>query len=197
MFCVALTVGLAGATSVRSDDVALNLDPSKATVAFKLGAFLHSVSGSFKLQDAVIRYNLETGAANGNVIIDLRTGESGDSARDDRMQKSVLETQTYPSAVFTPEHVTGQLASSRNSHLSVDGTLNIHGLTHPITVPLDIVSAGGTVSAHASFRVPYVAWGMKDPSTFILHVRNYVDVDVTGPVTISAPSNSPRAPGTQ
>ena len=28
--CVALTVGLAGATSVRSDDVALNLDPSKA-----------------------------------------------------------------------------------------------------------------------------------------------------------------------
>ncbi len=35
------------------------------------------------------------------------------------------------------------------------------------------------VTATAKFSVPYVAWGMKDPSNLVLRVDKIVDVDVT------------------
>jgi polyisoprenoid-binding protein YceI len=170
--------------------IVLKLDVSRATVAYKLGAFLHAVNGTFKARSGIIEYNAQTGDASGSVVIDLRSGQSGDEARDHEMQASVLETQTYPTAVFTPTHVTGQFSPNGTSVLSVDGTLNVHGANHSITVPLQLVSSNGTASAEAKYRVPFVAWGMRDPSTFILRVNKYVDIDVTGPATISTTSDS-------
>jgi hypothetical protein len=42
----------------------------------------------------------------------------------------------------------------------------------------------------ASFPVPYVKWGLKDPSTTFLHVKDTVDVKVEATAHI-APSNGP------
>ena len=39
----------------------------------------------------------------------------------------------------------------------------------------------------ASFRVPYVKWGMKDPSTFVLKVKDYVDIDIQSAVRTRLP----------
>jgi polyisoprenoid-binding protein YceI len=177
----------------RPQDVVLKLDANKAIVTYNLGAFMHSVNGTFKVESGIISYNSRTGGASGIVVIDLRSGQSGDKARDNTMQNEVLQTQAYPTAIFTPTRVTGQINPSGASDLSVDGTMNIHGTNHSITVPLQLVSTNGMVTAQATYRVPFVAWGMKDPSTFILRVRNYVDVVVTGPATISTPSDS-RSP---
>ncbi len=151
---------------------------------------MHTVNGTFKVQDGVITYDPQTGNAGGSVVIDLRSGQSGDKARDDKMRSSVLETQTYPTAVFTPTHVTGQVALNGTSDLSVDGTLSVHGTDHSITVPLQLVASDGIINAEAKYRVPFVAWGMADPSTFILHVNDYVDIDATGPATISTSADS-------
>jgi polyisoprenoid-binding protein YceI len=171
-------------------EIVLKLNANKATVTYNLGAFMHTVNGTFKVESGIITYNSRTSDASGRVVIDLRTGQSGDKARDDNMQNAVLQTQTYPTAMFTPTHVTGQINPSGASDLSVDGTLNVHGTNHSITVPLQLLSTNGIVTAQAKYRVPFVAWGMRDPSTFILRVRNYVDVVVTGPATISTPSDS-------
>jgi hypothetical protein len=48
----------------------------------------------------------------------------------------------------------------------------------------------GQMRITASFPVPYVKWGLKDPSTTFLHVKDTVDVKVEATAHI-APSNGP------
>jgi hypothetical protein len=45
-------------------------------------------------------------------------------------------------------------------------------------VPTHVDAAGGHYTATAHFVVPYVKWGMKNPSTFVLRVSEKVDIDV-------------------
>jgi hypothetical protein len=44
---------------------------------------------------------------------------------------------------------------------------------------MKIVLDGERVEASGTFRIPFVEWGMADPSVFILRVEKFVTVDVT------------------
>ena len=46
-------------------------------------------------------------------------------------------------------------------------------------MPLQIHIEGTRCTAKTHFAVPYVQWGLKDPSVFILKVAKQVDVDLT------------------
>jgi hypothetical protein len=48
-----------------------------------------------------------------------------------------------------------------------------------MTVPMQIHIDGATLSAKTHFTIPYVKWGLKDPSIFILKVAKEVDIDLT------------------
>jgi len=45
----------------------------------------------------------------------------------------------------------------------------------------------GQWSATIHFAVPYVNWGMKNPSTLFLRVNESVDIDVTADGTVIQP----------
>ena len=47
-----------------------------------------------------------------------------------------------------------------------------------MTVPVTVQVKNDLVTARAKFAVPYVAWGMKDPSNLVLRVDKIVDVEV-------------------
>jgi len=164
----------------------LTLDPAQSTVKWKLGALLHTVNGTFALKRGAISFDSSKGErAEGDVVLDLTSGQSGDAARDSHMKNDVLQTQEYPSAIFTADGVTGNLVGNGTSQLDVHGILLIHGGRHEMTLHVEVVDKGGQLTAHTQFVVPYVAWGMKDPSTFILRVNNHVDLDITAVVTQS------------
>ena len=96
------------------------------------------------------------------------------------MKQNVLETTTYPQAIFHPEKVTGSLHTGATQQITVDGTFTIHGKDHPLRLIVSTqMTAAGTLTATTHFVVPYVAWGMRDPSTFVLRVEKQVKVDVT------------------
>ena len=160
--------------------LSLNLDPAKSTVRFTLGATLHTVNGTFAFKQGTIRFDPSTGQADGDVVIDLASGQSGDAKRDARMRSDVLEVQTYPYAVFHASRVVGRLADGSSGQLDVEGVLSIHGGQHPTTLHVAVdETKDGSMTARTHFSVPYVQWGMKDPSTFFLRVGKTVDIDVT------------------
>jgi polyisoprenoid-binding protein YceI len=92
------------------------------------------------------------------------------------MHEEVLESERFPEAFFSLDRVTGQISSE--GHVLVHGILRIHGQDHEITVPAKLSVHERQVSGSASFVVPYVKWGMKDPSTFVLRVKDTVNVTV-------------------
>jgi hypothetical protein len=49
----------------------------------------------------------------------------------------------------------------------------------------EIRASDDRLDAHLAFEVPYVAWGMKDPSNFLLKVGKSVQIsiDTSGPLT--------------
>src|ERR1700736_4039901 len=74
----------------------IEFDSAKCTVQFTLGALLHTVHGTFKVKDATARFDPASGRASGQIEVDVRSGETGDSARDRQMHDNVLESNRFP-----------------------------------------------------------------------------------------------------
>jgi polyisoprenoid-binding protein YceI len=163
-------------------------DSTKCTVQIALGALLHTVHGTFKVKDATVRFDLASGRASGQIEVDVRSGETGESARDGQMHDNVLESNRFPDAIFSPDRVKGRLAPSGESQIEVHGSLRIHGQEHEMTIPVRVNADNNRVTAKAKFAVPYVAWGMKDPSNLLLRVDKSVDVEVVLIGTLAARS---------
>jgi len=159
--------------------VEIEFNAAKCTVRFTLGALLHTVRGTFQVKGGTVRFDPATGQASGQITVDVRSGETGEKARDRQMHENVLESNRFPEAVFTPDHLKGRLASLGESQVEVHGSLRIHGSEHDMTIPVRVKMQNELVTATAKFSVPYVAWGMKDPSNLVLRVDKIVDVDVT------------------
>jgi hypothetical protein len=84
--------------------------------------------------------------------------------------------------------VEGKLAPEGVSQFQVRGRFTIHGATHEISLPVEVRVAGGRMTATARFPVPYVEWGMKDPSTLFLRVDKKVNlvIESTAPAAATA-----------
>ena len=107
--------------------------------------------------------------------------------RDRKMHREVLESDRYPEIVFHPDHVDGAVSLSGMSSVRVHGIFTIHGAEHELTVPADVKMAPGYWTATLHFAVPYVQWGIKNPSTLFLRVSESVEIDLTASGILSRP----------
>ncbi len=178
LFFLILALAAAGASSVAAQDLTLELDPAHTTIRFTLGDVLHTVNGSFKLKSGTIHFNPATGTASGSVVVDVTSGDTGSNARDRKMHKEILESAKYPEATFTPTKVSGPSGLNDHETLEVAGTFNLHGTDHAVTLTFPITLNGPTLTTHTHMVLPYVAWGLKNPSTFILRVNDKLDLDI-------------------
>jgi YceI-like protein len=151
----------------------LELDPAQTQVQFTLNDILHTVHGTFRLKRGTVRYDFTTGRSSGEIIIDAQSGDSGSEARDKRMHKNILESDRYPDIAFIPDHVGGTLSKA-----SIHGMFRIHGKDHEMIMVVAAVPAGNRLEVTTQFVIPYVEWGMKNPSTFLLRVGDKVNIDV-------------------
>ena len=54
----------------------------------------------------------------------------------------------------------------------------ILGTAHEIDVPMQVQVSGSQFHATGAFDVPYVKWGMKDPSNFAIKVHKEVQIEL-------------------
>lgn len=156
----------------------LVLDPAASKVSFTLDATGHDVEGTMALQAGRITFDPAIGSASGEIVIDLRSARTGNGSRDKTMHEEVLETATYPTAVFRAETIEGNVAATGASQVTLGGTLSFHGADHKMKLPARVEMRDGRLQADATFPIPYVEWGLEDPSIMVLRVAKVVQVKV-------------------
>lgn len=184
IIAVVVVLGLQLAQA-QSHSVKVIFDPAQTQIRWRLEADLHKVDGTFKLKSGEFILDPATGVAEGEILVDATTGESGNAARDKRMHDEVLESNRYPAMFFHPTQIKGAFKPGEaTQQLQAQGSFNIHGADHALEMPVKVETAGDTVTATARFTVPYVAWGMKNPSKLLLRVSKQVDIEVIAKGTI-------------
>lgn len=180
---ISLLAGSAGAQSSPTK-MTLHFDPATTKIDWTLKDVLHTVRGTFQLKSGVVVLDEDAGTADGEIIVETASADSGNHLRDERMKKDVLESTKYPEAIFHPEKVTGVVHDGQTQTVTVEGTFTIHGADHPLFLQVRALLSDGKLNATTHFVVPYVAWGMKDPSTLMLRVGKEVQVSVEAQATV-------------
>jgi polyisoprenoid-binding protein YceI len=190
---VALAVGVgvcvkvaAAQTAAPAKELTLAVDAAQSKVNFTLGTTLHTVHGTFVLKRGTIRIAPD-GKAGGEIVADAVSGQSGDSGRDKKMHKDVLESPKFTEVVFRPDRVDGKFPASGAVSVQMHGVFSLHGSEHEITVPVNGEIRDGRWRGTGAFKIPYVEWGLKSASNLFLKADPMVDVELELAGTIQAP----------
>ena len=155
------------------------VNPNASSVGFALTGTGHEVHGTFHVSSGTIQYDRSAPKMSGSIVVSAGSGDSGDKGRDKNMHQKVLETERFSDISFQPQSYTGTIAPSGDSTIQVSGIFTLLGTPHDLTVPMQVHIDGQNVTAKGSFVVPYVKWGLKDPSVFVLKVAKEVHIDLS------------------
>ena len=189
-FLLAASAGLAAiilAPASSAQESVIQIDSAQTKIEFSLGGTMHTVHGKFSLKSSSIRFDPSTGKIGGAIVVDATSGESGNGGRDGRMHREILESAKFPEIVFTPLQMTGAVAAEGPSKVEVSGRFRLHGQDHEVTLPIEVKADGKNLQITTHIDIPYVQWGLKNPSNFFLRVADKVGIDIeaTGRVQFS------------
>jgi polyisoprenoid-binding protein YceI len=182
---VTLAFPLFFSAGALSQQQTFTVNPGASSVAFGLTGTGHEVHGTFHVTSGNIQFDRNAPKMTGTIVVSAGSGDSGDKGRDKNMHQKVLETDRFSDITFQPQSYTGTIAATGDSTIQVTGTFTLHGTPHDFTVPMQVHIDGQNLTAKGSFIVPYVKWGLKDPSVFILKVAKEVHIDLNLVGTLS------------
>jgi polyisoprenoid-binding protein YceI len=185
---------LAPVSAASAEERLLNLDPAATSVHFTVTATGHDVEGTFHVTSGAVQFDTASGNASGEIRVDALSAATGNGSRDKTLRGDVLEVERYPLFVFTPEHVVGALPASGEGQVELRGVVSLHGASHPLSLPAKVHLEGDRLKLSAEFPVPYVEWGLHNPSVLFLKVADVVQVRIEGEGTLSAASPAAAAP---
>ena len=73
------------------------------------------------------------------------------------------------------------------------GIFLLHGSEHELTVPVQADLSGDHWSSTATFSIPFIEWGLKNPSTWLLKVQHSVAIELELKGTVQADAASADA----
>lgn len=189
-----LTLSLTAALST-AEEWRIDLDPEATRIEFELGATMHTVTGTAALGGGSLVLDTRSGVASGRIVVATASLDTGHKGRDRKMHDQVLESETFPDIVFEPLAMSGELPRDGESRLTIEGAFTIHGDAHPLSLEVVVRRDGDNLTAEMEFEVPYVAWGMKDPSRFVMRAAKEVRVRITATARPVPARPVPAGPG--
>jgi polyisoprenoid-binding protein YceI len=166
------------APASRAQEAVVQIDPAQTKIEFSLSGNVHNVHGKFNLKSSSLRFDPSNGKIDGAIVVDATSGDSGNSSRDARMHREILESAKFPEIVFTPATITGAVAPEGSSSVQVSGKFRLHGQDHDVTLPADVKSDGKNLQITTHIDIPYVKWGLKNPSNFFFRVGDTVAIEI-------------------
>jgi polyisoprenoid-binding protein YceI len=179
----ALAAVLAPGAFAQRQTFVVNPDASAVKIALKTTHEL--VNGTFHVQSGSIEFDPSSSKMQGSVVVLAGSGMTGNDSRDKRMNKEILKVEKYATVSFEPKTYTGAIAPSGDSTIQVTGIFTLLGTPHQITIPILVHLEGTTATAKAHFVVPYIQWGLKDPSFMFWKADKDVAIDLFLVGTIS------------
>lgn len=116
------------------------VDADHSGVGFSIRHFVSNVPGRFRDFDGVIKYDRQNPAASSiEFTVKAASIDTANNDRDEHLRgKDFFDVQSFPNLTFTSTQVTARDADT----LEVTGNLTLHGVTKPITIPVEVL---GTV----------------------------------------------------
>ena len=174
IFAVAAMVGPAALAQHQSFVV----NPDASEIKMTLNTTHEVVNGTFHIQSGSIDFDRSAPRMSGSVVVLAGSGKTGNDSRDKKMNRDILEVEQHATVSFEPKTYSGTIAPSGTSSIQVKGIFTLLGAAHEITVPMLVHLEGATATARAHFTVPYVDWGLKNPSFLIWKADNDVAIDL-------------------
>jgi polyisoprenoid-binding protein YceI len=156
----------------------LTLNPEASEVKMTLNTTHEVVHGAFHLQSGSIDFDRSAPKMSGSVVVLAGSCKTGSDARDKKMNKDILLIDKYRTVSFDPKSYTGAIAPSGDSTIQVTGIFTLLGTPHEITIPMLVHLDGATASTKAHLVIPYVKWGLKNPSFLIWKADDDVAIDL-------------------
>ena len=97
----------------------------------------------------------------------MATVKSDQSQRNAQFDGRIMDVSQYPTATFT---LTSAIdlhplpTSGVTKQYSATGTLDLHGVTHSVTFPIQAEVQGSSVAVLADITVPFAKWNIANPS---------------------------------
>jgi hypothetical protein len=172
---LALAVLLGPAALAQHQTFAVNPDASE--VKMKLNTTHEVVNGTFHVQSGSINFDRTASHISGIVIVAAGSGKTGNDSRDKKMNKDILKVDQFATVSFAPKSYSGTVAG--DSTIQVSGVFTLLGTDHDLTIPMQIHIDDSKATAKGQFVLPYVRWGLKNPSFLIWKAENDVAIDLT------------------
>jgi len=173
---LALTLLLAPTALAQRQTFVVN--PDASVVKMTLNTTHELVTGTFHIQSGSIDFDRSTPKMSGSVVVLSGSGKTGNDSRDKKMNKDILKVEQYAKVSFEPKSYVGTIEPSGDSTIQVAGTFTLLGTPHEITIPIVVHLDSTSAIAKAHFIVPYVQWGLKNPSFLIWKADNDVAIDL-------------------
>jgi len=155
------------------------VNPDASEVKITLKTTHELVNGGFHVQSGSIEFDRTTRNMSGSVVVLAGSGKTGNDSRDKKMNKDILKAEQYATVSFEPKTYIGDLAPSGDSNIQVTGVFTLLGTPHQITIPILVHLESTAATAKAHFIVPYVQWGLKNPSFLIWKADDVVAIDLS------------------
>jgi polyisoprenoid-binding protein YceI len=175
---VVLALAVVLAPAVFAQHLTFAVNPDTSEVKMKLNTTHEIVNGIFRVQSGSITFDRTASHISGIVIVAAGSGKTGNDSRDKKMNKDILKVDQFATVSFAPKTYNGMIAASGDSTIQVSGVFTLLGTAHDLTIPMQIHVDGMKATAKAQFVVPYVQWGLKNPSFLIWKAENDIAIDL-------------------